>query len=182
MPFPGAGDFVMQGAFGLFLPRKKFPVWNRTGTVVKPGEIVQFDLFGADAATLDDTNEGDVGYPLANVILPATAGIGGQNGAATPWGVPAIFGLCTSQLSDGGADDKLIEVALGGVLPASLTNDAILKQSLLVPANGVKTLALAGDNAGRIVLGIALKANGSAAGTFRVLFNGFGWGVIGADS
>ena len=182
MPFPGEGDFIQAGLMGLFLPRKKFPVWNRTGATVAPGELVQFDVFGADAATLDDQNEGDAGYPLSNVINPATSGIGGQNGAATPWGVPAIFGVVTGLLSDQGVDDKPIEIAIGGVLMAKLTNDAILKQSLLVPANGVRTLALAGDTAGRVVLGIALKANSSTAGTFRVLFNGFGWGVIGADS
>lgn len=168
----------IQGGTGLRIWQETAVVWNRGGAGIVVGDLLMFDMQDTDAGTTTTLDENAEGYHLSNVILPATAGLGGLAGAATTFGLGFWFGVVVDLMGNAGADDKKLKVCVRGRLKAKTNNSAILFGSPLVGSNGVKTLKLFDAAApGNKILAIAQQANASTAGSYTVLFNGIeGWG------
>lgn len=146
-------------------------VWNRSGARVK-GDVVMFDVTDQDIGTDTDTAEGDATNAYANVVLPATIGIGSLSGAAN-YHPGSIFGVV---LDDTAADDTAMNIRVKGFVEVSVTNAAATIGVGLFPANGVSTLT-ANVAAGVKCLALLRQANASTAGVYPCLFdgvNGFG--------
>src|SRR6185436_18381988 len=146
-------DVGPQGV-GLNPRFESVPVWNRTGSTVRVGEIVMFDIFLSSTATAGanfTTVIGSNNHDYANVVTPATAGIGGLTGGSGHTGAP--FGCVMDVPGQNGLDGTLIRVcvrgptrarfaAAGGTLAGKLCfpSDSSLKLSTTVVA-GVKAIA-----------------------------------------
>jgi hypothetical protein len=153
---------------GLFFANEDTVVWNRTGAATAVGDLVMFDIADTQAETDTTLTEGSDSSTFGNVIQPTTAGIGAVGGHGG-----YFFGIALEAV----ADNAKCKVRIRGIVPANLSSAAVTIGSMLVGANAASTLVAASTTAGVKRLAIAREANGSAAGTFSVLFdgiNGFG--------
>lgn len=167
-------------------------VYNRTGATVVLGDVLMLDLYNSETthgSSLLQPNV-DVGnavssarcHPWGNAITPSSA--------TTPSGLGAvgsdpgfIFGVVSSLMTGGGADDTKVQITLRGVVEARLKQAPTIGTDLY-PENGVRTLQNVQTAAGqrciaRPAIGDGTTAPYNAAGTFLVLFDGLS-GSIGA--
>lgn len=164
------------GRCGLNVDTITCRVFNRTGTTVALGDLVMFDFSDSDADnppfSLVIGNDGSI---LANVIVPATNGIGGLSGATIKgwywFGVVTNLDPEKANATTPGADNTVIEIAVQGVVNAACVATAITTGVTLCAANGVKTLTPT-FAAGNKALAMAWQPNGSAAGVYQVIFDG----------
>lgn len=157
---------------GDWMVEQKIRLINRTGAAVLRGEVVALDLTGSDGdvdtwtAFLADTSPDQAASPLANAIDPATAHL-------TGW----IFGCC---LETSIADNSAGMFMLCGVCGISMTAAAVVAGDKLMPANAVNTVLKGTD--GNVHIALALEPNGSAAGVFDCIFDGWCLQAAGAAS
>lgn len=160
-------------------------VWNRTGGTVAIGEVLMTDTKGTQAedtqvagsatnvsGTLPITNRGADGFPLNNVIVPATAGLGGLGTTAIDPGY--WFGVVTGLGTDGtGADNTRVEVTYQGVVLAKMAATLATPQwgVVVTAANAVKTLTVT-TAAGQKLLGRLEQDTTTANALALVFFNG----------
>lgn len=161
------------------------PVWNRTTATVAIGEIVMFDMKIADggfsgnasqAAYADVVSPGSDGFSLANVINPATAGLGVLGTAAVDPGF--YFGIVDDLLGGTGADDTLVHVCLKGFTKVKMASTVGAEDTVpgeygkvFIGANGVRTGTATTTN-GCKTLGRLLEENTVANALTFCLFNG----------
>lgn len=125
---------------GLHLDNNTATVWNRTGSTLQIGNVVQFDMTEAQSETAA------AGGWRANVIVPTAAsatipGIGSHVDKDTVSQPPAIFGVVVNLLNDKGVDNTRVLVAVRGntiaVLPPS--GSTLTKGMGVFPAATVMT-------------------------------------------
>lgn len=163
---PGVGPYVTP---------ETFIGYNRLGSTIALGDVLMIDHLVTQAegsktiaANIDvggDRSQPTKCWPWANLILPATTGIGVLTDDPGAW-----LAVVVDLLGNGGADDRKMKLALFGVVTAALAGSTNFGDDLY-PANGVKTLSTTQVDGVRCVAK-ALCADGTT-GTGLVLFNGY---------
>lgn len=135
------------------------------GGAATRGSLMQFDTGETDAATnqaIDGTTDlGDEDHPLANVIVPVTAG----------------FGTMYCVLDRDSADDELVPAWIVGV--CKMKTDADVDKGEPIFPQNASTVGHdeAGAAATSSAVAVALQDNTGADGDLiNVLFNGWGIG------
>lgn len=162
-------------------------VFNRTGSTVRIGEVVMFDMkisdatpiFGGNAtqaAYADVVSPGLDGFSLTNVVDPATAGLGVLGTTAVDPGF--YFGIVDDLMADAGVTEKLIHVCLKGFTKVRMTSTVGAEDTVpgeygkvFIGANGVRTATATTTN-GCKSLGRLLEENTVADSLTFCLFNG----------
>lgn len=132
---------------------KDILVYNRTGSSVVTGQVVQLDLSGSPQSetTGDDYRDGDPTNSWASACAVATAGLGTWLGVVLPQ-------------SNGVADNGLITVRVSGPVYALLdgTTD-VVKGDMLVGVNSATNLAKAGSGAYSVARSLVAYSTNSVA-------------------
>jgi hypothetical protein len=154
---PGEGLFPEE--------QRHIPMWNRTGSILSPGHIVQVDEQKADAASTTMT-PGAVGSAYANVIVP-TAGTALCGGTFMVYEGP---GTC--------ADDAKGLFALVGIIDCDIEDGAVALTDVLVPQATLEldrhaALTTLTDGQKWIAKPQATRASGGAL--VSCFFNGYGF-------
>jgi len=158
----GLSTFGYPG-IGIAFDTKDAVVYNRTATTLALGDVVMFDMGNTDGDTGTTTALGAKASIFSNVIVPATAGIGGVASD-----VRYIFGCVIDLLDGAGADNALVKVRIEGPCKVNVAA-AVDLGDLLQPADGIKTL---NDTS---VAGVVFIAWAREAGSTSVecIFDGF---------
>jgi len=166
-------------------------VYNRTGATVVLGDVLMLDLYNSETthgSSLLQPNV-DVGnavssarcHPWGNAITPSSATT--PSGLGTVTDDPGfIFGVVSSLMTGGGADDTKVQITLRGMVEARLKQAPTIGTDLYAE-NAVRTLQTLQTDANRCIARTAIGDGTTgvygSAGTFLVLFDGLS-GSIGA--
>lgn len=167
---------------GLFPKDVYATVWNRGGaTAVVVGDLMMFDMTHSD---VDEPTAsqllGNSGSILGNVMdPPATIAAGGGALNGTGNTAPFFFAVVTDLLDGAGADNTKIKVQISGVVRVRCVATAITAGLALAPAlSGTASRSISPVvGVSNRIIGIGFEPNGSAAGVYKVIFdgiNGFG--------
>lgn len=147
-------------------------VYNRSGSALAVGNVVQFDFHGSQAESLSSSEAvwnttTDGGSVLSNVCFPPTV-------AATLRSLScAVFGVATTVAADN-ATGTIRVIGEVNVVKAASANHAI--GDTFIGVAGAATVAVtSGTLTGAKIIALA-KTAGTSTTALKAMFNGFGFG------